>query len=338
MSTSRHAVLALALAAAALALPAAAQAGQGGVAVGTFTYDATAGETNDVTITHAGSTVKLVDTANVAAGPGCSKVTDHELSCDGVFGSAVVRLGDDPDRAATSFGISPQGPVELQGGTGDDRLSDGVINGNRVTFSGGDGDDYVQAADVADEDSVTDEREMAPTADPISCGTGKDRIDIDVQDATSSDCEIVALLEETGSNILGTDGADELGGFSGDGDEDRILGLGGNDLIRGRAGDDKLYGKAGDDDIKGDGTNGTYPDGNDLLSGGTGADLLNGGGGNDLLSGGKGKDKLYGGKGSDRFSARDGSKDRIKCGAGFDRVTADQVDSVSSDCEVVSKK
>jgi hypothetical protein len=50
-----------------------------------------------------------------------------------------------------------------------------------------------------------------------------------------------------------------------------------------------------------------------------------------------GKDTLEGGGGNDQLGARDGVADAVRCGAGVDTVTADTVDSVSSDCESVSR-
>ena len=37
------------------------------------------------------------------------------------------------------------------------------------------------------------------------------------------------------------------------------------------------------------------------------------------------------------IAARDGDRDRINCGTGFDKVTADRIDLVSSNCESVKR-
>ncbi len=42
-----------------------------------------------------------------------------------------------------------------------------------------------------------------------------------------------------------------------------------------------------------------------------------------------GVDALDGGNGNDRFRVRDGEPDLITCGAGFDRVSADQFDLIT---------
>jgi Ca2+-binding RTX toxin-like protein len=87
-----------------------------------------------------------------------------------------------------------------------------------------------------------------------------------------------------------------------------------------------------------------------------GVDTLSGNGGNDVLwalakgdvasSGDPIGDTLNGGDGNDRFHTRDGEVDRITCGAGFDRVRADQFDLITDatpsdqtgSCEVVVRR
>ena len=71
------------------------------------------------------------------------------------------------------------------------------------------------------------------------------------------------------------------------------------------------------------------------LTGTARADILRGGPGNDWLSGGPGRDVLLGGAGNDAFDAVDGARDVVRCGSGYDQVTADRLDVVSRDCESV---
>ena len=70
--------------------------------------------------------------------------------------------------------------------------------------------------------------------------------------------------------------------------------------------------------------------GNDRLTGGRGADFLDGGPGRDLVSGGDGNDRIA--------VEYDGAHDRVSCGRGLDAVTADTVDAVAADCELVSRR
>jgi hypothetical protein len=76
----------------------------------------------------------------------------------------------------------------------------------------------------------------------------------------------------------------------------------------------------------------------DSIFGGAGADRLSGGAGADFLSGGPGRDDLDGGPGNDRIAAQYDVRDRVTCGPGVDTVTADLVDSVASNCELVSRR
>jgi Ca2+-binding RTX toxin-like protein len=103
--------------------------------------------------------------------------------------------------------------------------------------------------------------------------------------------------------------------------DDRISGTPGNDILRGGKGNDVITGDAG----------------NDVILGGPGDDTLLGGGGNDRIVGGPGSDIIVGGNGNDRINAVDGEVDHIACGAGRDKVKADAIDDVASDCEVVKR-
>src|SRR5947208_2495531 len=62
--------------------------------------------------------------------------------------------------------------------------------------------------------------------------------------------------------------------------------------------------------------------GNDDERGGAGDDNLQGDRGADDLNGGKGDDRIDGGPGNDVINSRDGQRDVVNCGSGFDRVRA----------------
>jgi hypothetical protein len=118
---------------------------------------------------------------------------------------------------------------------------------------------------------------------------------------------------------------------------DRISGARGRDVIKSRGGEDCLAGNTGADWLNGergrDRVSGNS--GNDRVRGGAGPDRLFGGSGRDLLSAGGGKNRLSGGGGNDGLNARNDKVDRIRCGTGRDRVTADFNDRVAGDCEMV---
>lgn len=122
----------------------------------------------------------------------------------------------------------------------------------------------------------------------------------------------------------GTDADERLTGTSAG---DRLLGLGGEDFLFGLGGDDCLEGGPGNDRLLGS-------DGADRLGGGAGRDDLRGGGGSDRLDGGRGVDRYSGGGGADRIDARDGRRERVRCGRGRDVARVDRRDVVGG-CERV---
>ncbi|CAN5618994.1 MAG: hypothetical protein H0U91_00820 [Rubrobacter sp.] len=88
-------------------------------------------------------------------------------------------------------------------------------------------------------------------------------------------------------------------------------------------------------------------DGNNYLIGTDKRDAMNGWGGDDVMRGynrsdvmigGLDDDRLTGNRGADILDVVDGSDgDFVVCGAGFDRVRADEGDLVSTDCEDVQR-
>lgn len=93
--------------------------------------------------------------------------------------------------------------------------------------------------------------------------------------------------------------------YTGTSRADTLTGTNANDVLLGRGGNDTLYGRGG----------------NDVLQGGIG---------NDRLHGGLGLDVEVGGPGNDRLSARDGRRDRVNGGPGFDEAWVDRLDVVVS--------
>jgi Ca2+-binding RTX toxin-like protein len=144
-------------------------------------------------------------------------------------------------------------------------------------------------------------------------------------------------------------------GFGGD---DVLTGAGGPEfdgaadvslLLKGREGDNTVIGGAAADRLQA----GTGADlivggpgrdlldsdrGSDRLRGGPGNDLLDAGGGPDRLKGGSGRDTYEAGPGRDKIKARDGKREKIDCGPGVDRVSADRKDRVARNCERVRKR
>jgi Ca2+-binding RTX toxin-like protein len=109
---------------------------------------------------------------------------------------------------------------------------------------------------------------------------------------------------------------------------DRLVGSLAGDRIRGNGGNDRIFGYGGRDCLSGGA-------GDDSLYAGRANDVVHGGSGDDLIVGGSGHDHLYGGAGDDVIRSRDGERDWVRCGSGFDTVHADRYDHVSRNCERV---
>lgn len=107
----------------------------------------------------------------------------------------------------------------------------------------------------------------------------------------------------------------------------QFLGTPGNDTILGTRLGDYVLGLAGNDIVRGG-------PGIDHMHGGSGRDTVYGGAGNDVMNGGLGIDTLIGGYGNDTVRSRDGARDTVLCGPGFDKVIADALDVVRG-CEYV---
>ena len=140
--------------------------------------------------------------------------------------------------------------------------------------------------------------------------------------ASKSVCRAITI---NGLGILGTKANETLIGSA---KSDQIRGGGGTDKIRGNKGADCLLGQRGGDKIRGD-------RGKDVIRGGSGNDKIKGGSGADNIRAQNGKDKVSGGPGNDAIKARDGARDRIKCGPGADSVVGDLRDKISRNCEKV---
>src|SRR5215204_5176880 len=142
---------------------------------------------------------------------------------------------------------------------------------------------------------------------------------------------VLAVTKTCNHNCRGTGGDDYL---TGSGSNNTLSGLGGADTVKGLGGTDFLFGDPGGDGLSGG-------PGVDHIYGGTGVDRLNGKQGGDHLkdvehtpysSTARSKqrkvDVLIGGRGNDTIRARDGNRDIIRGGPGYDKAYVDKVDKV----------
>ena len=360
----RAAVLA-AIVSAALLAPALAHAGLTASKNGTVEYNALKGEANDVTVTYDGTSY-LIHEAGTRAYPGygCRRVTLHDVACDASNVWQVrVEAGDRDDVIHFEVPV----PATAEGGAGDDRLyggseTDYLLGGDGIDLlDGGDGWDYLFGGTGADDlrggpgiRDVADYNERTAAVTVTLDGLRNDG-EPGENDLVESDVE----------DVFGGAGNDTI---VGDAQSNDIQGLGGDDVIDGGLGPDIFYGGDGTDTLtyaartapvrafytsfcdSGE-TNEGDCIGEDIetIVGGSADDLLSayslfqgsatlvGGPGNDILqaSGGFATTTLQGGDGDDSLWSANGLADVDTCGAGIDAVTADSLDTVSSDCETV---
>lgn len=217
-----------------------------------------------------------------------------------------------PATVRITVGAGPTGCRNLITGTRARDLIAGTAASDGIRS--GDGDDVIDAREGSD------------------CLFGQN--DADVIDGESGNDQISG--GSGGDRLLGGFGADRLSGGAG---VDRLNGEQGNDRVVGGAKRDILSGGRGNDTVSGGAAKDTITGGPglDRLFGGASADRIFGNAGSDRIIPGKGRDRVIAAGGNDRINVRDGNVDRVSCGSGRDRVTADRADVLTS-CERVSRR
>ena len=198
----------------------------------------------------------------------------------GFGGDDIIRGGSRNDRL-----YGHEGDDTLEGETGDDVLWGGP--GNDL-LSGGDHNDLLYGDDGQD---VLDGGQGEDTA---AYSGAKGPLRIALVGEMVVPVYIEELIEDYLSHIENIDGSPFDDTFTGDDQNNHLIGRNGSDTLAGGKGDDTLTGDKGNDTLAGD-------DGDDILTGGKGDDILTGGDGDDVLTGGEGDDTLTGGPGADRF-------------------------------------
>lgn len=269
------------------------------------------------------------------------------------FNQLTVREG-----SATLVVTSSVTSVSINGGTGDDSITIGNLNGvvpTLLTVAGGVGDDTLSAAGATigsirlsldggvGNDSITgssgNDTLLGGDGDDIVSGglgndsliggAGQDRMNGDVGDDSldGGDGDDSLRGFDGNDSLVGGEGSDYLiagkgnDTASGDAGADSILGESGDDSLFGGTGADTINGGDGADTIEGNGESDSLIGdlGNDLIRGGDGNDTIDGGDGNDTMIGGDGDDSLTGGNGDDGINAGQGN-DTLNGGAGNDTL------------------
>ncbi|WP_186766435.1 calcium-binding protein [Phaeobacter marinintestinus] len=227
----------------------------------------------------------------------------------------------------------------VQGGSGDDLLSDSAGNddlrggGGDDVISGGQGADWLEGGAGADTFVLSADGQKDRIRD---FNPNEDRLDLSFWPMLRSTAQLTVISLSDGAEIAF--GNESLRIYSSSGDalsvtqvlnaitggflhfdvtwigaeDDTLLGTDGDDILLGGSGDDTLTGEGGDDRLEGGA-------GDDDLSGGTGADELDGGDGADSLIGGDGDDTLRGDAGDDDLEGGGGA-DLLDGGDGADTL------------------
>lgn len=320
------------------------------------------GEGDDVLDAGPGPSVFQLDSDRLVGGSGVDRVT---------YGSRAepvrVSMADGPNDGGPGEADDVRPDVEqLSGGDGNDQLLGGPGADAIDGFGGGDEVDGGPGADLLDgggSDAFGDTLNGGPGDDVLTGRAGDDRLNGgDDADRLSGD--------EGGDGLAGGAGADALEGGTGD---DELEGGGGGDALSGGDGIDTVRyaeqqaliqvtidGEANDGEVapdrKGhirieegarsregdnvDATNErvTATRSDDTVEGNGAPNRLEGAAGEDYLNGVGGADTLSGGGAGDAIVSRDGRRDRVSCGAGYDYVVADARDLVpraGAACEYV---
>jgi Ca2+-binding RTX toxin-like protein len=300
----------------------------------TLTYVADPGEANDVTIRYGPSFVtEIVDEgATITVGPGCSSIAPDTARCSGSL-AIDADLGDGNDHLVVDSDFDFETGI-FRGGEGNDKIS---ASGGPFSFArlfGGPGNDVLKGYDGADvidggldADVLSGGSSVECTTagiclqprDTLTYATRTGNVSVDA-DGVADDGEVLEgdMVRANFENVIGGRGDDFISGSPAKGflegrpflQGTNLQGRGGNDILRGSRALDVLYGGGG----------------NDTVRGRRGSDFLRGQGGNDRLFGGRGVDRLLAGDGDDHLFARDGRREFVNGGDGFDRARIDAQD------------
>jgi Ca2+-binding RTX toxin-like protein len=303
-----------------------------------FRYTAAVGEANDVTASVDAGHITLEDPgASIKAGRGCNPVSPTEVTCSFSGRDMEASLGDLSDSAALTT-LDRRRCWFVTGGDGADTLR---LLGHRCgSARGQSGSDVLQGTFLlgsGGNDALTGTPgsnwlDGGPGNDTLLAKSGNDLLFPGLGDDTvdggrggdnlfffaRASIGVTADLE-TGV-VTGGQGNDTLAGvecLEGSKHGDRFFGDSRANCFGALGGDDYVNGRGGADDISG-------CSGDDRLFGGRGPDLIQACEGDDLVNGGPGRDRLHGNEGDDRIRAKDGLRDRVLGGAGFDRARVDR--------------
>ena len=315
------------------------------------------------------------DVLNTGGGPSPgSSDSDRLVGGPGADTASYAARGD-PVRVSLADGANDGAPDERDDVAGDIERLDGSQSNDELSggpsadvIDGRGGDDIVDGG--AGADRLDGGRDDA-AGDTLRGGAGDDLLEgRDGTDKLEGGADSDRLAGDASRDILdGGEGRDLLSGGAGDDeldggtDADELTGGAGIDTVRygdrGRSVQVTLDGEANDGEVdprggrtrieegassaEGDNVDDTNErvtatQADDTVTGDARPNDLSGSAGEDYLEGGRGADVLSGGGRSDGILSRDGARDRVTCGAGYDYVVADRRDLVSrraAKCEYI---
>lgn len=252
------------------------------------------------------------DVINVSATTIDAKMGDGNDTATIGLGDATVQGGAGDD--IISQVSSATGTMLFQGGDGNDSLSSGF---GQARLEGGAGNDYLGALNAHSVllGGTGDDRlyisiaysSIGTGAITVDGGAGHDQATLEFgayQSAFTGDLSAASLTLANGALVTGVEAITFSAGAGADSlsSSNDLAGVSAN-VILGNAGNDTLQAASHGARLDGGGDNDSLLGGagNDSLNGNIGNDTLSGGGGNDTLVGYFGTDVLTGGNGADLF-------------------------------------
>ncbi len=303
-------------------------------AAGRFTVDL--GDGNDRFVIVAPNTRWAVV---VSAGPGDDDVQGGPFgdSIDGGGGRDVLRGGDGTDRLTDGDAPgAPDGDV-IDGGPGDDTVSyaerSGALLVDLSTGLGGEPGELERLISIESVEGGAGADTITGTDGDNSLGGGEGGPDVIVARGGADSVSVAGGRAEGGAGADSIECGLGCVVVAGSGNDD-VTGSDRRDLIDAGAGRDEVHALEGDDVVSGG-------PGNDVLGGGFAEGVAGERDGRDRVSGGAGADRLVdstevdrfaGGPGRDLIAASDRRVDRVRCGAGRDRLIGDRRERASG-CE-----
>lgn len=281
-----------------------------------LTYQAAAGESNNVTVSDDGTTLTLIETgANITSVTGgCTRVNNQKLTCPLASVSAVIVQAGNNNDVLTSTASKN---FSVYGGDGNDTINsfgNGLTVNNTLrgeagndTLVGGDGFDVLLGGDGNDSlDGGVGRDYLYGQAgvDTLHYEARTNPVYVDLNGASGGigAAEDDDLLDDTVENVKTGSHNDTI--IGNDQATNTVWGGAGNDNVTAGSASLTAYGQDGNDSLTGSASGDWLygNEGHDHIEGGAGGDHMNGQNGYDILVGSLEGDSIYGGNDVDTLN------------------------------------